>query len=174
MKMMDSTFVFGFFSSQRFDIAKSGQNGPAIFGYCARPHILWKLSDLVVSDATALQLAITQPPPRASDSFVVSDANAQFDLHLRSSSWKHVREVHLHNNPTCASCGSKEGLEVHHVVPFHKDPSMELIPSNLLTLCGAMAWNCHLRFGHLGSWRSWNANIVEDAAKMLAKIKGRP
>lgn len=102
------------------------------------------------------------------------DPEARFDLHRRSSIWPRIREVHLHNNPACAACGSQKDLECHHIKPFHTHPELELSPSNLLTLCEGKTCNCHLTFGHLGLWRSWNVNIVEDAARMLAKIKGRP
>lgn len=53
----------------------------------------------------------------------------------RSSEWPAVRDAHLSACPTCAACGSRIDPQVHHVVPFHKDPTKELDPANLLTLC---------------------------------------
>lgn len=85
----------------------------------------------------------------------------------RSSQWSHVRQQHLKANPTCALCGGSRKLEVHHAVPFHVDPTKELDPGNLITLCEA--WkrgvNCHLLFGHLGNYRGWNADVHVDVSR---------
>ena len=89
----------------------------------------------------------------------------------RSSSWRKVRAEHIKQNPTCAACGRKEGLEVHHVIPYHIDNTKELDPDNLITLCGKY---CHFVFGHLMYWKSWNENVREDAAKYLEKKTHRP
>jgi len=69
------------------------------------------------------------------------------------------------------ACGRKEDLEVHHIIPVHKDPSKELDPNNLITLCGK---TCHLMFGHLMDYKSWNPNVEEDSELYLSKIKMRP
>lgn len=78
----------------------------------------------------------------------------------RSSKWPAVRTAWLLVNPRCALCGGTEDVEVHHVVPFHVDPSRELDPSNLLTLCEESrrlnGLNCHLFAGHLGNWQQYN------------------
>ncbi len=94
----------------------------------------------------------------------------------RSSQWPKVREAHLHNHPTCALCGGIRKLEVHHIRPFHLHPDLELDPSNFITLCedDDDGMNCHLAGGHLGNFKSWNVNIVADAAYWLSKIKNRP
>lgn len=92
----------------------------------------------------------------------------------RSPQWDAVRNAHVRANPYCAACGSGLRLNVHHVQPYHLYPELELDPANLLTLCEGTVVNCHLLFGHLRSWLSWNPNVHEDAAAMLAKIKGRP
>jgi 5-methylcytosine-specific restriction protein A len=92
----------------------------------------------------------------------------------RSSRWPAVRLVHLLGHSTCAACGGTKSLNVHHIKPFHLYPSLELEPSNLLTLCEANGLSCHLQYGHLRSWPSYNATAVEDAAAWLQKIRGRP
>jgi 5-methylcytosine-specific restriction enzyme A len=92
-------------------------------------------------------------------------------LHGRSPRWKAVRSDHIAKHPKCAICGRKEGLEVHHIIPFHINPDLELEPSNLITLCGKY---CHFVFGHLMNWQSWNENIVEDSKDYHEKIKNRP
>ena len=89
----------------------------------------------------------------------------------RSPKWRKVRAEHIKNNPTCACCGRKDGLEVHHIVPYHVDPSKELDPTNLITLCGK---RCHFIFGHLMDWKSWNENVVRDSTLYLLAKTNRP
>ena len=90
----------------------------------------------------------------------------------RSPHWSTVRAEHLKIEPTCAACGGTEGLQVHHCLPFHLDPSKELDQDNLITLCEER--NCHYIFGHLYNWHSYNPNVREDAAAILKKVKERP
>lgn len=94
----------------------------------------------------------------------------------RSPRWPHVRAAFLKQNPICAACGGKKNLEVHHIHPFHLKPELELEPSNLLTLCesGIGGVICHLAFGHLGDYRSFNTEAVSDANARLNKLKNRP
>lgn len=85
----------------------------------------------------------------------------------RSDKWptveKHFREGH----PTCAACGGKDRLNVHHCMPFHLDPAKELDPTNLITLCMGDK-ECHLHIGHGGSFKQYNPNVRSDAAEALA------
>ena len=92
----------------------------------------------------------------------------------RSSKWSKCRRAHLIKHPRCICCGKKKvfGMQVHHIVPFHVDPSLELVESNLATLCNNP--RCHLDKGHLGNWRSWNWNVIEDCATWLWKYETRP
>lgn len=80
----------------------------------------------------------------------------------RSPIWPHVRAFHLAKFPACLACGSISRVEVHHVVPFHVAPSLELEPSNLVTLCDGPLKH-HLTIGHLGSWRFINPSVREMA-----------
>ena len=94
----------------------------------------------------------------------------------RSGKWRSVRAAHLKKHPRCALCGGKKKLEAHHCLPFHLDPSLELDPNNLITLCeekkdGA---NCHLLCGHLGSFHSFNKDVREDARTWNIKLMHRP
>ena len=103
----------------------------------------------------------------------------------RSPQWPTVRRHYLDSHPTCAACGATEteaALEVHHVRPFHVDPSLELDPSNLITLCRSGA-DHHLHVGHdpdgpdgplPPSWKRENKNVRRDAAKMLMKHTPEP
>jgi hypothetical protein len=94
----------------------------------------------------------------------------------RSDEWPIVRKQWLKDHPSCAACGETKSLEVHHKQPFHLHPELELDPTNFITLCEIVSSGvlCHLKTGHLGSWKSFNVNVVQDAANDLAKIKNRP
>lgn len=89
----------------------------------------------------------------------------------RSPEWPNIRKQHLTKQPLCQGCGTKNKLEVHHIEPFHVNPSRELDPDNLITLCGK---NCHFIFGHLMDYSSWNVNVIEDCRVYLEKVQSRP
>ena len=89
----------------------------------------------------------------------------------RSSKWPKVRKDYLEENPSCAACGRTRSLEVHHKLPVHLYPDLELDPSNLIGLCDNP---CHLLFGHLMNYKSYNKNVVEDCEVYLNKVKNRP
>ena len=90
---------------------------------------------------------------------------------VRSPKWGSVRKEHLKDNPVCAACGRSKKLEVHHIVPVHMDPNRELDPSNLVTLCDDP---CHIVFGHLMNYKSWNKDVIEDCSVYLNKVKNKP
>lgn len=77
---------------------------------------------------------------------------------LRTAGWKLVRAAHIKLHPACEVCGITTGrIDVHHIVPFAVDPSLELVESNLMTLCREH----HLVWAHAGSWRRYDSKIVE-------------
>lgn len=88
----------------------------------------------------------------------------------RSSSWSSVRAQHLRHHPSCAVCNKTKSVHVHHEVPFNIDPSKELEPTNLITLCAKH----HLTFGHLGYWKSYNVHVREDCYEWNRKYVHRP
>jgi len=92
----------------------------------------------------------------------------------RSSKWPSLRKSFLKTYSSCAACGCTEFLEVHHIEPFHENPTLELDVNNLITLCDKPGKdNCHLKFGHFGSFKNKNLNVREDAEKHLKeKTKG--
>lgn len=57
----------------------------------------------------------------------------------------------------------------HHVVPVHIDPTRELDPANLITLCPPH----HLLFGHLMLWEAYNSEVVKDCMEWQFKIANR-
>lgn len=88
----------------------------------------------------------------------------------RSPLWPGVRKEHLELFPACAGCGRLKQVQVHHVVPFHNKPELELDRKNLITLCPI----CHFVLGHLFNFRSWNEEVVGDCKWLLKKVENRP
>lgn len=84
--------------------------------------------------------------------------------------WDKTRKEHLLQQSCCQACGTKRRLQVHHIEPYHVNPSRELDSSNLITLCKS----CHFVFGHLMDWASWNKDVVNDSAVYLNKVQNRP
>jgi hypothetical protein len=104
-------------------------------------------------------------------------AIATFDflgITKRSSGWQKVRDDFVNKNPTCAACGGRSLLNVHHVKPFHEHPELELDESNLIVLCeGSRGVNCHFAFGHSFNWKAWQPDVREMAAKIFEYYKTR-
>jgi 5-methylcytosine-specific restriction protein A len=94
----------------------------------------------------------------------------------RSPKWAAVRKQFLQENPVCALCGGAALLEVHHKLPFHLHPELELEPSNLITLCESSKGGvtCHLFFGHLGDYKSFNKNVDKDVKSWNSKLAKKP
>lgn len=90
----------------------------------------------------------------------------------RSSKWRKVRREHLKKHHKCAVCKSTRKLEVHHIIPFHLAPDLELEPKNLITLCENNKYgiNCHLLIGHLGNYRRTNPNVQTDVLMWNIKL----
>ena len=90
----------------------------------------------------------------------------------RSPHWSTCRKDFLKKYPTCAACGSKLRLDVHHVEPFHLDPAKELDTTNLITLCMS-SLECHFRLGHGGDYKAFNPLIRADATSSLNATANR-
>ncbi len=82
----------------------------------------------------------------------------------RSSKWPKVEKQYLHDHPFCAACLMKTNLNVHHKQPFHLNPALELDESNLITLCMAPGFDCHILLGHGDYFKAYNPNVAADAA----------
>lgn len=61
-------------------------------------------------------------------------------------------------------------LDVHHILPFHERPELELAEDNLATLCRG----CHYLFGHFKDWKSWNVTVIADTEEYRRKRGSRP
>ena len=91
--------------------------------------------------------------------------------HPRSTHWPAFRARVIAGQPACECCGRAEKLEVHHIVPFHIEPNLELERENVMVLCEGDTWNCHLWVGHLGDFRRrYNPEARHDAAVWWQKI----
>lgn len=85
----------------------------------------------------------------------------------RSSKWSGVRRTALKTNPKCAACGSDKALQVHHIISFKHDSTLELNPANLIVLC--MGPNeCHLLVGHGDSFQKYNPYVMVDSMNVRA------
>ena len=76
----------------------------------------------------------------------------------RSGEWPRVEKDFLSKHQECEACGGKDRLNVHHVMPFHVEPSLDLDESNLITLCMGLN-ECHLRIGHSGDFSWWDPDV---------------
>lgn len=92
----------------------------------------------------------------------------------RSAQWPTVREAHLKVQPVCQCCMEKDNLQVHHLRPFHIHPELELDPNNLTTLCEHPSRNCHILFGHLRNFKSYNPDCETDVKLWRGKMLNRP
>lgn len=84
--------------------------------------------------------------------------------HKRSSHWPALEKKFLKEHSSCAACGSTSKLNVHHIKPFHLFPELELVESNLVTLC--MDNHCHILLGHGGNFKAYNPQCLEDVEKV--------
>jgi len=76
----------------------------------------------------------------------------------RSGEWQTYRNIYVIDHPICVCCESEKNLVVHHIIPFYIAPHLELVESNLVTLCESKKYgvNCHLLFGHFGNYQRFN------------------
>lgn len=100
----------------------------------------------------------------------VSNLREKRKDHQRSPEWKRVREKFIKDNPKCAACGETNHLQVHHIMPFHLHPELELDPNNLVVLCMDIN-ECHLLIGHGDSWKSYNPNVKKDVIRFNSSDK---
>ena len=92
----------------------------------------------------------------------------------RGGHWPAFKKEHEKLFPkVCAACGTTKGnIELHHIVPFHNNPSKECDHKNVVWLCEdpALGNHCHLYHGHNKKWRGWNTHVLEDAATFLTRV----
>lgn len=92
----------------------------------------------------------------------------------RSNRWPAVEAAHKRAEARCQWCGRLDHVEVHHVVPFEERPDLELVATNLISLCRPPGplfgdetnplGSCHFQHGHTDgkgrfSWKLANPSI---------------
>lgn len=87
----------------------------------------------------------------------------------RSPKWTMVEKQFLVLHTKCAVCGENKKLNVHHKLPFHLHPELELDPNNLMVLCMGKL-SCHLKIGHAGNFKGYNPNVGRDADLLRSDI----
>ena len=70
------------------------------------------------------------------------------------------------STPRCEYCGRSSAVHVHHVRPVSVRPDLAADSFNMMTLC---AKRCHLTIGHMGNWRTYNAE--SEAVCELSQVK---
>ncbi len=102
------------------------------------------------------------------DSFAIEEgAPREIEVFCsRSGAWEKLRNDIVKKHPWCMICGKNKSLQLHHIRPFHLYPELELTEDNLRVLCQS----CHLVWGHLGDWKSFNLDLDKD----IVKINNRP
>lgn len=64
---------------------------------------------------------------------------------------------------------------MHHIIPFHLAPDLELEEDNFIVLCEHGRFkgiNCHLLIGHLGNYSRFNASVKIDSVIWKYKLIG--
>jgi len=87
----------------------------------------------------------------------------------RHPDWSYVARMYMIDEPNCRVCG-KKGEAVHHILPVHLRPDLELDRNNMATVCH----RCHLFVGHLDNWLSWNVSFNFDASRIRNNVHMRP
>lgn len=109
--------------------------------------------------------------------FAKSDSIEKPDYLLslsRSPLWYSVRKEFLkETGEKCAACGLRTNLEVHHIIPFHVRPDLELDKTNLITLCENKSIACHFVIGHSFDWKAYNINVIPDAKTLSIRKETR-
>ena len=80
-----------------------------------------------------------------------------------------AQHAHLKTHPWCEACGVLGGGQAHHIKPYKKFPELGADPNNFITLCEhADGPECHLHVGHGGYFKTYNPDVVADAAEFKA------
>jgi hypothetical protein len=70
-------------------------------------------------------------------------------------------------DPRCRRCHSEPGMEVHHLVPVHEDPSLALEETNVTWLCARCHHSAHSRQGWQGGTYLYGSAVrVEEVVAM--------
>jgi 5-methylcytosine-specific restriction protein A len=89
---------------------------------------------------------------------------------MRSPKWRGLRDVFV-SGQICAACGGTTMLDVHHIIPYHLAPELELDDKNFIVLCMERDRHCHLVFGHGGEFMAYNPHVVMDAEAARSALR---
>lgn len=128
---------------------------------------------ILLSGVVALVALLPQPIPFEPIDQQLESVDGMTYEGPRSSEWVQVRSDFVRKHPRCEACGSTSNLNVHHIIPFHQRPDLELVDDNLITLCREH----HFRIGHdpdgkgprKPSWLESNPNVRRDAANVRSR-----
>ena len=91
---------------------------------------------------------------------------------LRDPHWHTESRKFIALYPTCKACGGNKLLAVHHKLPYHLYPHLEMDPKNWIVLCESSS-TCHFLLGHGKNWSDYIPNVEELAAIVLAAVQSR-
>lgn len=79
--------------------------------------------------------------------------NAGIDRKEQNNRNAWANEVKRRDGYACRLCGSKDGVEAHHIVPYDADPDQRYNPENGITLC-------RLHHDQIHTWRKAHGEEV--------------
>lgn len=77
------------------------------------------------------------------------------------------RELH----PVCEITGSKNKVQIHHIIPVWADPTLAADPNNFIALSASA--HIHIIFGHNGNFGKYYVKNVKDLAERIRYIKNQ-
>ena len=79
-----------------------------------------------------------------------------------SGKWQKAKRLYYKKHgKVCKCCGQRKKIQLHHKLPRHLFPELALDPKNFISLCNRKGVGCHFLHGHMGSYRTYNENIVD-------------
>jgi hypothetical protein len=84
----------------------------------------------------------------------------------RSPQWPKKEKEFKSAHPECSCCLSKNNLQVHHKKPYHTNPELELVDSNLMTVCRY----CHFVICHENNWSNVVVDVEHQAKNHLERV----
>ncbi len=89
-----------------------------------------------------------------------------FTASPRHPKWPAAARRFLKRNPLCMFCGGTKEVVVHHAIPFHIRPDLEMDESLWRPCCELAGVNCHLQIAHLGDWRLWRKDLQRGLVRL--------
>jgi hypothetical protein len=87
-------------------------------------------------------------------------------LEGRSPKWRALQQRFVREKKCCFITRLRVDLEVHHKIPYHVRPDLELEWDNLCLLTRPV----HYLIGHHCNWAYYNQNFEEEAARLAEEV----